>query len=142
MSWWARYVGRPYSEDGRSGGGLHCWSLIAQAYREELKKELPHYGETSARGLIAIAHRISDDSLRDPWVTVPTEDARPFDIVVMAGRVKSGEKTHRKAMHCGVMIDCRRVLHIERSTDAVIVGLTHPSIRFRLLRIVRHKDLA
>jgi hypothetical protein len=39
------------------------------------------------------------------------------------------------------MADEMRVLHVERGTDSVLVRLDHPSVKFRVLALCRHKEV-
>lgn len=140
MTWAARYVGIPYA-DNDTTEGLHCWGLVQAVLDREAGVEVPSYGETSARDLAAVARQVEGDADIDPWSEVPSGEARAFDVVVMSGRVRSNGTSRRAPIHVGVMIDAARILHVEQATDAVIVPLTHDTIRFRILKICRHKAL-
>jgi hypothetical protein len=39
-----------------------------------------------------------------------------------------------------VMIDARRMLHVEEGTDSVVVPLSHQSVQHRLESFWRHKS--
>lgn len=142
MTWANAYVGLPYADDGRTGG-LHCWSLVRRVLAEQCGIDVPEYGEISATNLAAAARSIGGDHVRLPWITVGLSEAREFDIVVMVGRVKlTTGITRRLPTHTGIMVDTQRMLHIEAGYDAVLVPLSHPSVTFRVHRIVRHERLA
>lgn len=142
MMWAARYVGLPYADDGKSDG-YHCWSLVRLVLAEQCSIDVPAYGEISATNLAAAARAVSGDHTRPPWRQVEPNDARQFDIVVMSGRVKYATGPSRKLpAHVGIMVDRERMLHIEAGCDAVMVPLIHPSVKFRIHKIVRHEDLA
>jgi hypothetical protein len=65
------------------------------------------------------------------------EHPRSLDVVVMYARAGG----RRRPTHCGVMVDGRRLLHIEANTDSVIVPVDHASVRFRIFGFFRHKAL-
>lgn len=140
MNWPARYVGIPYADDGFTHG-FHCWSLVRTVLSDEAGIDVPHYGETEAKDFAAVAQHMNADAVRDPWREVAPGDAMEFDVAVMAGRVRNNGTSRRAPIHCGIMIDPIHVLHVEEATDAVIVPLHHPTIKFRLLKLYRHKVL-
>ena len=122
MSWWGRYVGLPF---GEGAGEVTCWSLVRMVYRDRLGLELPAYGEISARDLVRIA-RTMEAHKDDGWraVDVPAE----HDVCLM--RAPRGGSV---VAHVGVMIDARRMLHVEEASAAVVVPVTHPGIAGRVL---------
>lgn len=139
MSWANRYVGLSYADDGITGG-YHCWSLVRLVLAEQCGVDVPTYGDISATNLIAAARAVSRDHVLDPWLLV--DEPQPFDVVVMLARVKfDGGGSRRVPSHVGIMVDRERLLHIEAGLDAVMVSLNHPSIRFRLHQLIRHRAL-
>ena len=139
--WTDNFVGLPYVDGGRDRRGCDCWGLVRLVFAERAGIELPGYGDTSAADLSAVAREVADGAEKDPWRPVFRHDVRAFDVVVMAGRFRSGGSHRRAAVHVGVMADTMRVLHVEKRTAAVLMPLTHQFIRHRLLGIYRHKDL-
>lgn len=98
---------------------------------------LPTYGEISASELVAIARMLHAEKQAVIWSKV--EAWRPFDVVLMAGRIGAGR---RAELHCGVVVSADHLLHVEEATAAVCVRRDHPSIRFRILETYRHASLA
>lgn len=130
--WVTPYVGIPFLDGGRDRAGCDCWGLVRLVFAEVLGIELPTYGEISARDLARVTRTIRDHSALAPWLPV-AGDARPFDVLVMAGRPQ----------HVGVMVDARHVLHVEAATAAVIVPAARsPQVRWRRLSLHRHEALA
>lgn len=130
--WSAPYVGIPFLDGGRDRAGCDCWGLVRLVYAEVLGIDLPSYGEIAARDVVAATRQIREASAARPWVPV-AGPAQPMDVLVMAGR----------PLHVGVMLDARRVLHVEAATAAVIVEVercTH--VRARRLSLFRHEALA
>jgi cell wall-associated NlpC family hydrolase len=140
-AWWAGYVGLPFRYDGRTRDGLDCWGLVRLAFTERAGIGLPSYGEIPAARLARVAERMMADSLLPPW-TVATGAPRELDVVLMTGRTLQDGRRRPLAMHVGVMIDARRVLHVEEETAAVAIALDHPSVRRRVRGLFRHEDLS
>ena len=133
-AWVNRYVGIPFADQGFDERGCHCWGLVRLVYLRERGITLPTYGELSARELAAAAGVIYSESCAGPWREV-TNGRAVFDVVLMAGRIDGG---WRADIHVGVLASPGHVLHVERSTAAVVLPLEHPTIRFRLRATFRH----
>lgn len=134
-SWVDKYVGLRFKDGGRTFEGVDCWGLVRLVYQEELRIELPTYGEISAADLARVAEAVTDNHDIDPWVAVEVKDARPFDVVVMRfyGQKRIG--------HVGLVTgDGRTLLHTERRLDAALVPLGHLTIKHRIVGLRRHKS--
>ena len=135
MIWAARYVGLPFVDGGRSINGSDCWGLVRLVLKEQCGIDVPSYGEIAAKELMRVARQMARDSDGDCWRLVHAPDT--FDVVLMTAPKVRG----RVPAHVGVMVDPARVLHIEEATDSVIVPLTHPAIRNRVLGFRKHTGL-
>lgn len=124
--WWARYIGVPFKDGGRDAQALDCWGLVRLVYAQELGRDLPSYGEISARDMVRIA-RAMGDAQDDGWDTVT--EPRAFDVALM----RSGRGGGSRAVHVGVMVDARRVMHVEAAAATSVVPVTHFSVAGRLL---------
>lgn len=131
MSWAAAYVGLPFVDGGRDRRGVDCWGLVRLVYAAERGIDLPSYGEISAADLLALARAFTAGAQGAHWPE--TLHPHPFDVAVM----RSGQG-HRGIVHVGVMVDARRVLHVERATDSVIVPITHHSVAGRIMGFRRY----
>lgn len=140
MPWWGRYIGIPYVHGAADHSGCDCWGLVRIVLREQCGIELPAYGELSAGDLIAAARAI-EDSKHDPWALVQGE-RKAFDVAVLWAHVNVDGQWLRDEDHVGVMVSATHLLHVEGSSAAVCVPLSHRSVRFRLLQTFRHKALA
>lgn len=138
--WWAPHIGTRFSPTGAGDGDgpCHCWGLARRIYRLHAGIDLPAYGELDASQLARAARMFSADAAARPWLAVFAP--RALDIVVMAGRPESDQR--RAPVHCGVMIDDRRLIHIEAASAAVVVPLTHFSVARRIVATYRHEALA
>lgn len=145
MHWSARYVGIPFLDGGRDELGCDCWGIHRLIYRNEKGIELPSYGEISADDLVAIARKIKDEKDSEVWLDV-IGDPRAFDTVLMTGRrvrmVEIESKPVRADIHIGTYAGDNNVIHADFSAHSVMVPLTHPTIRHRILGYRRHRDLA
>lgn len=130
--WTARYVGRPFSEDGLGPRAYHCWGLVRAVYRDCLGIDLPTYGEISARDLSRAARAIGAGQDVEPWHDVDTPQA--YDVCVMA------LPRRRWPGHVGVMVDSRTVMHVEAATHVCVVPVDHFSIRHRVMGYRRHRS--
>lgn len=124
----ARYVGLPFGE-GR--GCVTCWSLICRVYADHLGIDLPGYGEISAHDLVRVARKMTAGAETGPWRKVGAPEA--LDVVLMRS-ARGGAAV----CHVGVMADPLTVLHAEETTGAVLVPLTHFTIRHRIAGFRRY----
>lgn len=122
MMWASDYVGLPF---GEGAGQVTCWSLVRRVYADHLGIDLPAYGEISARDLLRVA-RAMGAGKDDGWRAV--SPPREFDVCIMRG-----PQGGSAVVHVGVMVDARRVLHVEAATAAVIVPVSHFSVAGRIL---------
>jgi cell wall-associated NlpC family hydrolase len=138
LSWVERYIGIPFSNDGLGFDGCHCWGLVRLVLLNERNVEVPTYGELSAKDLLAVERTISSSAAGDPWIKV-SGARKQFDVVVMHARP---EESGRVAAHVGIMASAKAMLHVERSTSAVLVDIDHRSVKRRVIGTFRHKALA
>ena len=126
----ARYVGIPFADHGRDASGCDCWGLVRLFYREQLGIELsdlgPTYRDTTDAGGM---RRVYDDQLAC-WRPVKTP--APGDAVVL--------KVRGEPVHVGVVVDRRRMLHVESGTDAVVERFDGALWAPRLIGFYRHAD--
>lgn len=133
-AWYDKYIGIPYANRGREMHGADCWGLAILVYRNELGLELPSYGEISAENLAQIYKTmVVDKDDQELWQEINLGDQLPFDICVMRGEAT------RRVCHVGIVIDKKKILHVEKGIDSVIVSVTDASIRERISCYRRHK---
>lgn len=133
MIWVNKYINIPYINKGRNFDGADCWGLIRIVYKDELNIDLPSYGEVSSDDLAKVHRKIEDVS--EKWIEVTKEDIEPFDICVMRASGK------RIVCHVGLVIDKKRILHVENKINSAIVELKDPLIRERIVCFRRHKAI-
>lgn len=131
--WPARFVGLPYADRGRGPDGWDCWGLVRLVYARMLEVELPSCAgdyvcsEEAAEVSALLAERASDGG----WMRAATP--RSFDVALLRrGRYDS---------HVGVMIDGRRMLHMEGQDAAKVARLDDPRWSHRVVGTFRHPSL-
>ncbi|WPY94671.1 NlpC/P60 family protein [Limimaricola variabilis] len=112
MSWVAEYVGLPALEHGRDRQGCDCWGLARLVYREQLGIDLPSYSGDYAgtEERHEIAHLIGIARVDWPWREVL--HLAPFDMLLF--------RRGRLTCHIGVVIDARRMLHMDATDHAKV----------------------
>lgn len=124
MTWWSEYIGIPFLSGGRGSSAYDCWGLVRAVYADRLGLELPSYGEISADDLVRVA-RAMDRAKDDGWVPCGPQ---PFAVVLMR-HPRGG----RRIVHVGVMVDDKRVMHVEEATSTVVVPVDHMSVSGRIV---------
>lgn len=115
----------PYKDFGRDVQGWDCWGLIKFIMEKHLQIQLPNLDR--ARSVM-----VTEESGKDFWheVKVP----QTWDVLCMFGPTRSGPLL----LHVGLMVSENKVLHCERGAGTVCVPITHPSIRDRIGKFIRH----
>ena len=107
--WWAKYIGIPFVELGRTKKGADCWGLLRLVYEEELGLVLPeftaHAGNTD-RAAIAAQSREAYSYF------TKVEEPQPFAAAVFISAVTFA--------HVGILVDRGKMLHTEKGKDACI----------------------
>lgn len=138
-----RFVGIRFVDRGRVLAGIDCWGLVRLFLAEEMGvKGLPEYAGTPASELMAVAREIDRAKDLPMWLPVDRRFAQRGDVVTMLGTARVNGRPTQLQTHVGVMVDPRRVLHVEEAAASAIVKLDHPSIRHRVAGLYRHRDLA
>ncbi|OAO02719.1 C40 family peptidase [Roseovarius indicus] len=131
MSWAGRYIGLPFVDGGRGPGAVDCWGLVRLVFAQERGIDLPTYGEISAKQLLAITRAIeAGQEAPEVWRQVETPEA--FDVAVM----RSGSSW--RPCHVGVMVDRKRVLHVEKASSACLEHVTDQLMKHRITGFWRH----
>ena len=120
MKWLNDYVGLPFKDGGRERPAVDCWGLSRLVYREQLKIDLPPYGEISANDLRGVARAMGVRADGDLWR--PVDRPVLFDMVGMVG------PTGGPVRHVGVYAGEGRVLHVEPASSAALEPLDATTI--------------
>jgi cell wall-associated NlpC family hydrolase len=131
------YVGIPFVDGGRGLSGCDCWGLVRLVHLREWKIDLPSYGEIAAADLLAAARAMREGAGDEIWKRVTDLPRRPMDVVLMRRIGDAG----RAPVHVGIMVDPKRMLHVEEAADSHTLPLDHPTVRPRILGFFRHRGL-
>lgn len=147
-AWAQKYIGMRFVDKGRDRSGVDCWGLIYVAFRDEKKIEIEKYSDIGAKQMLAIARKMAVAKDADPWMNIGDmkkmilSPLRAFDVVVMWRHLEIEKgKMEYVPLHVGLMVDDRRMLHIEERHDSVCLPITHPDVRFRIEGFYRHREL-
>jgi len=133
--WADKYVGIPFKDRGRDADGCDCWGLLRLIMREGKGVDLPSFSTVSATDHQAAAVEIANACMSGPWGDVPAGQARAFDVVLMRGGGRS-------PCHVGLLVDAKRMIHVEKQGTSVVVPLTDVSVRNRIVSVWRHEAKA
>jgi cell wall-associated NlpC family hydrolase len=130
MAWSDRYIGIPYQDRGRGFDGCDCWGLARLVYARELGIALPSYTEaySSAEEAAEVAALMDNHNNRQTWL--PVTDSRPFDLLLY--------RHGRLSTHVAIVIDPRRMLHIQSDDAAKVEDRTDPRWLARFVGVYRH----
>lgn len=130
------YITLQFKDGGRTRPNVDCWGLVCLVYKEQLGIELPHYGEIGAKELLSIARTVNANVIGDDWEK--TTSPNVFDVVVMSAHDRVNGKISRVNAHVGIMVDERKVLHIEDGAGACIVDIQSPMLKNRVVGVYEY----
>ena len=111
--WCRKAIGVPFVQDGREYDGWDCWGLVVCAYRDVLGIELPNYTFGSVKHLV----RQFRDRTSPLWQPC---DRQPMAITCIYRR--------GAVIHAGIMVDKRRIIHVEEGIDTCLERVTNMRI--------------
>jgi cell wall-associated NlpC family hydrolase len=140
MSWANGFAGIPYEPQGRTQAGCDCWGLYRLAVQDRTGISLPLWDTIDPRDGRAVARTLTGERCGEDWL--PVDDPRDGDLVLLRGAYAAGDGQLRGGpVHVGCFVAPAAVLHVEEGIDAVIVPVTHPSVRQRILGYYRHRSI-
>lgn len=129
--WWAKYMGIPFAEKGRSMDSTDCWGLVKIIYENELGITLPSYTEyyetTNDRKILA--ETIQNESSAN-W-DQPTEP-KPFDVIILNMR--------GLPMHVGVVTKPNYMIHCAKDINTVHENYTTMRWKHKVIGLARWRD--
>lgn len=126
---WGAYVGKPFSWEGYGPDSYFCWSLVVDVYRREFGITLPREVDREAPPGLSWIESIGFRRVDRP---------REGDVIHMRG-FSNGRVN---ALHCGVAVDKRQVLHAEESTGSIVTRIHDDRFFKRFLGAYRHKEMS
>ncbi|WP_457650930.1 C40 family peptidase [Profundibacter sp.] len=130
MNWSDKYIGIPYRDRGRGFDGCDCWGLARLVYARELGIALPSYTEaySSAEEAAEVAALLDTRNEMATWKIADSPHA--FDLILY--------RHGRLSTHVAILIDARRMLHIQSDDAAKVEDCTDPRWNARFVGIYRH----
>jgi cell wall-associated NlpC family hydrolase len=107
--WWAPYIGIPFVDKGRTWDGCDCYGLARLVLGEQLGIWMPSYTEHYESAEVGAGVSAAWTTFEPLWTRI--EEPRPFAVVLFSFPYG--------CLHCGVMVDDRQMLHVERGKAAV-----------------------
>lgn len=125
--WWQKYIGIPFKEKGRGNGGLDCYGLLQQVYRQERGIELPDmtnlYETTQDKHLAKMI-----DSERRKWNEVAIPQA--FDVIIL--------RMEGLPLHIGIYTANGFMLHCSKDINTTHEKLSTMRWRNRVMGFYRY----
>lgn len=120
------FVGIPYRIGGDDFTGCDCYGLARLYLREAHGIALPRYPGVEIRGdHFAV---LAAEGGGSPWRRLDRREARDGDVVLI-------DRPPR--LHCGVMIDRRRILHVAEGGASAIERVSDMTARARIRGVFR-----
>jgi len=133
MHWSSEYIGTPFEWEGCTIQGLSCWGLVCLVLEDQCGIKLPRNNE--------IELTVKDTAELDTAAYIVPQaqkiklsEVKEFDVLQMWGIYK-GVKL---PLHCGIIIDKRKVLHVEAGTDTAIMDYTARANAWRVIGAFRY----
>jgi cell wall-associated NlpC family hydrolase len=137
--WVEAYIDIPFHERGAVRAGCDCWGLVALIWREQRGVILPDYTGVPPGMSIAVARAFLAERARDVWREVEAGAEQPFDIVLMRGAVEHEGSTHSRPVHCGLVVEPGRLIHIEAGCGVNVQDYRrHHSLKCRVSGFYRY----
>lgn len=146
--WFKKYLLLDFLDGGRDLRGVDCWGLIYVIYLSELGIRLPSYHDLSPQEQKAVSVQVESDTIVRPWIDVPLQEIRPFDMVILRGLSNAGgERYEWLSNHMGIVTIPPYVMHIEDISGVMHLPIMDTDVRMRdnllsrrVRRIVRHEQ--
>lgn len=122
----ARFLDIPYRLGGADFDGCDCYGLVRLYHRAALGVDLPAY--PGAEIAVDRAEISAAAAGRGPWAPVARAEIGRGDVVLMSGGA---------ALHCGVMMDARRFLHVAMFGFSELGDVTAAEYAARLRGVYR-----
>ena len=110
-----KYIGLPYTSNGRDESGIDCWGLVRLFYKQEYDIDLPSYTEEYAG---AYDTRILEmmDQYKNNWSQVQTPEIGSVIVFNILG----------EPFHVGIYVGEDKFIHARDGMDSVLESVNSP----------------
>jgi cell wall-associated NlpC family hydrolase len=129
--WADKYVGIEFEEKGRNRDGCDCWGLVRLVLKEQFDVDLMDHNDDyrSVKDRHAIARVVENDLSN--WIE--TEKPQCGDVVLL--------RSKGLPLHIGVMVNKRKMLHIEKGINAGTERLDSITWKDRVIGYYRSREM-
>lgn len=138
MTWVDAYVGVPFLRRGRGAQGWDCWGLVRHIFKERAGIELPAH-DVDTFDWRRVSREMAPEALTSDWTQVEQGKEREMDVAILRSIHDGG---FAGEFHVGLVVAQGLLLHAEEKVGTVCVPFGHLTIRDRIRRIHRHRQLA
>ena len=124
MNWTDKFIGIPFKCDGRTRFGCDCWGLVCIVYQEMLGIRLPDHKGVFVEQSISCLKRVAREMANERLLWAKVERPQPFDVILL--------RSSEFVWHVGIVIDNRKMLHVEKNVDSIVEDYTGPLWRNRI----------
>ena len=126
-----KYIGLPYTSNGRDESGIDCWGLVRLFYKQEYDIELPSYTEEYSG---AYDTRILEmmDQYKNNWSQVQTPEIGSVIVFNILG----------EPFHVGIYIGGDKFIHARDGMDSVVESVNSPKWAKRIEGYYKHSTQA
>ena len=126
-----KYIGLPYTSNGRDESGIDCWGLVRLFYKQEYGIELPSYTEEYSG---AYDTRILEmmDQYKNNWSQVQTPEIGSVIVFNILG----------EPFHVGIYIGGDKFIHARDGMDSVVESVNSPKWSKRIEGYYKHSTQA
>jgi len=128
---WAKWIGIPFKDRGRSKDGVDCFGLVWLALFEEFGLRVPSYAEeyADAYDRVEVAGLIAGEVV-SRWRPIAAGEEQPGDVLVF--------RMLWRPSHVGLIIAHSLFIHCREGVNSCLEHYDAPSWRHRIEGIYRY----
>jgi len=114
--WADSYIGIPFGKNGSTRESCDCWRLVVMVYKERLNVDLPDFAGIFVDGSLASLKKVTKHIRETKKTWQKVDKPSPFDVILL--------RTGSMVYHVGVVVDRKRMLHIDEGINSIIEEFT------------------
>ena len=114
--WADSYIGIPFGKNGSTRESCDCWRLVVMVYKERLNVDLPDFAGIFVDGSLASLKKVTKHIRETKKTWQKVDKPSPFDVILL--------RTGSMVYHVGVVVDRKRMLHIDEGINSTIEEFT------------------